>query len=316
MSSTWVIIPTQSGSYDVRPRGKVEAFMKRKLNSNDPCYCGSGQKYKKCCASVRPWEETEAYRYLTRYGIILKTENQINKIRKSGLLVAETLDMVEKMLRPGLTTDEINTAVHNFTIDHGAIPAPLGYRGYPKSCCTSINEVVCHGIPGDTVLAEGDILNVDVTSILDGYYADANKTFGIGEISPDAARVIECSRLGLERAIECCRPGAWLSDIGTAIQEVAREMNCTVVRDFVGHGTGIKFHEEPQVVHYATRSKTIPLKPGMVFTIEPMINLGTWKVKVLKDGWTAITQDGALSAQFEHTIAITDGAAEILTSLP
>jgi len=291
--------------------------MKRKLNANDPCYCGSQLKYKKCCASVRPWEDTEAYRYLTRYNIILKTPEQIEGIRKCGVLVAETLDMVSKMIAPGITTEQINKAVHDYTLDHRAIPAPLGYRGFPKSCCTSVNEVICHGIPGAQILKDGDIVNVDVTSILDGYYADANATFPVGKISPDASRVVECSRLSLEKAIEACKPGASLTDIGRTIESIAKEMKCSVVRDFVGHGTGIKFHEEPQVLHYATGAsgRRIPLAPGMVFTIEPMINLGTWKVKVLGDGWTALTQDGELSAQFEHTLVITETGCEVLTSL-
>lgn len=235
-------------------------------------------------------------------------------MRRVGELAADTLNRVGNIIRAGLTTEDINTFVHEDTLKKGARPATLNYMGYPKSVCTSINEVVCHGIPGTQVLQDGDIINVDVTHILDGYHGDTSATFYVGSPNPDAVRVTEVSRRCLELGIAEVRPGARLGDIGAAIQEFAEGQGCSVVTDFVGHGIGRKFHEEPKVLHVGTRGRGIRLKPGMIFTIEPMINLGGPEVEVLDDDWTAITADGALSAQFEHTILVTETGHEVLTA--
>jgi methionyl aminopeptidase len=246
--------------------------------------------------------------------ITIKNEQQIEAMRRACRLAAETLEETAKILRPGMTTGAINDFVHKYTIDRGAVPAPLGYRGYPRSVCTSVNEVVCHGIPGPRVLRPGDIINVDITSILDGWHGDVSATFYIGEPSKEARRLVEVTRKCLEKGIAEVRPGARLGNIGAAIQEYAESMGCSVVRDFVGHGIGKAFHEAPQVPHFGKRDRDVRLKEGMTFTIEPMINLGDWRLHTLSDGWTAVTDDGELSAQFEHTVAVTDDGVEILTA--
>ena len=243
----------------------------------------------------------------------IKSAREIELMRRAGRLAAETLSAVAEIIRPGLSTEEINSFVHQDTLAKGATPAPLNYLGFPKSVCTSVNEVVCHGIPGARVLEEGDIINVDVTHIVDGFHGDTSATFYVGEPSDDAKRVTEVSRRCLQLGIEQVRPGARLGDIGAAIQEFAESQGCSVVRDFVGHGIGRKFHDEPKVSHVGTRGKGYRLKAGMTFTIEPMINGGAWQVEVLDDDWTAITADGSLSAQFEHTVLVTDGGVEVLT---
>ena len=212
-----------------------------------------------------------------------------------------------------MKTDDINAIVHEFTIKNGAQPAPLNYRGFPKSVCVSVNEVVCHGIPGDRVLEDGDIVNVDVTSILNGYYADANKTFFAGMPGPDARKIVAVARECLKRGISEVKPGNTIGDIGWGIQSYAEGQGCSVVRDFVGHGVGLEFHEPPQIPHFGQTGQGIRLIPGMVFTIEPMINLGNHELKILEDNWTAVTRDGSLSAQFEQTILVTDSGFESLT---
>ena len=222
-------------------------------------------------------------------------------------------DLVEKNLRPGMKTDDVNTLVHGFTMKHGAIPAPLNYRGFPKSVCVSVNEEVCHGIPGDRVLEDGDIVNVDVTPILDGYYADASKTFFVGTPKPDARMVVEVAGNSLKVGMSMVRPGNTIGDIGFAIQTYAEPQGCSVVREYVGHGVGFDFHEPPQVPHYGGRGLGVTLVPGMVFTIEPMINLGEKDLHILDDKWTAVTNDGSLSAQFEQTILVTEDGFESLT---
>lgn len=221
--------------------------------------------------------------------------------------------MIEKHIQPGITTDEINILVHNFTIKANAIPAPLNYRGFPKSVCTSVNHVVCHGIPGDKKLKEGDIINVDVTNIIDGWHGDTSKTFYVGKPTVKGKRVTEVSKKALEIGIAAARPGMTLGDIGHAVQTYVESEKCSVVREYCGHGIGRGFHEDPQILHYGQENTGITIKPGMVFTIEPMVNLGKAGVKVLGDGWTVVTRDKSLSAQFEHTLAITDKGAEILT---
>jgi methionyl aminopeptidase len=225
----------------------------------------------------------------------------------------ETLDLVESHIRPGITTEEINTIVHEFTLNRGAIPAPLNYRGFPKSVCVSINEVICHGIPGNRTIADGDIVNVDVTPILNGYYADANKTFFAGTPGADARKIVAVASQCLARGIAMVKPGNTVGDIGHAIQRYAEGQGCSVVREFVGHGVGIEFHEAPQIPHYGAPGAGIRLVPGMVFTIEPMINLGQKELVILDDGWTAVTKDGSLSAQFEQTLLVTDTGVESLT---
>ena len=247
--------------------------------------------------------------------IILKSDSEIDQMRASGILAAQTLNMVSEHIRPGISTLELNEICHDFIIQNKAIPAPLNYKGFPKSICTSINHVVCHGIPSSKdKLKEGDIINVDVTTILGGFFGDTSRTFAVGMISPKAKRLVDCAQRCLDLGISIVAPGKRLGDIGHAIQSYAESLGYGVVKDFVGHGIGRNFHEDPQVSHVGEVGKGQRLQEGMVFTIEPMINEGDWRTKVLRDGWTAITLDGKLSAQFEHTIAIrSDGTVQVLT---
>jgi len=244
----------------------------------------------------------------------VKTPREIEIMREAGRLTAETLTRVADIIRPGITTEDINQFVHEDTLRLGARHAPLNYLGFPKSVCTSINEVVCHGIPGPAKLKDGDIINVDVTHIYKGYHGDTSATFYVGTPSEEAKKVTETARRCLDLAIAEVRPGARLGDIGAAIQEFAEGLGMSVVTDFVGHGIGRKFHEEPKVLHVGTRGRGIRLKPGMTFTIEPMINVGVPDVEILDDEWTAITADGKLSAQFEHTLVVTETGSDILTA--
>jgi methionyl aminopeptidase len=285
-----------------------------KIGRNDPCPCGSGQKYKKCCMEKGGLEPAARYEvYARKYGIRIKTPKDIEAIRRAGRLVVATLDLVAPRLQPGITTDDINTWVHEFTVQNGAVPAPLNYRGFPKSVCVSVNEVICHGIPGERVLQDGDIVNVDVTSILDGYYGDANQTFFVGEPGPDARKIVAVARECLRRGIGMVKAGNTVGDIGWAIQTHAESQGCSVVREFVGHGVGFDFHEPPQVPHFGQKGAGLELIPGMVFTIEPMINLGRKELRILEDDWTAVTRDGSLSAQFEQTVLVTPDGCESLT---
>jgi len=283
-----------------------------KIGQNSTCPCGSGKKYKNCCRNKKI-EVSIKKEYKRRYDIRLKEPHEINGIKKSGKLLLSILDHVEKMIEPGLKTDDINTFVHEETIKAGAIPAPLNYRGFPKSVCVSINDVICHGIPGDRILKNGDIVNVDITPILDGYYADASKTFFVGTPTKDGEKIVNVAAQSLKRGIEAIAPGATLGDIGFAIQNYAESQGCSVVREFIGHGVGIDFHEQPQVMHFGKRGEGITLVPGMVFTIEPMINIGNKELHVLEDRWTAVTNDGSLSAQFEQTLLVTKKGWESLT---
>jgi len=286
-----------------------------KVRRNDPCPCGSGLKYKKCCFHKEgslPKNNNKRL-YLQKHGIRVKETRDIEGIKKAGRLALKTLDLVENSIRVGMTTDDINTLVHDYTLKNGATPAPLGYRGFPKSVCVSINEVICHGIPGDRVLRDGDIANVDVTPILDGYYADVNKTFFVGDPGSNAKKIVDVARECLRKGVMMVRPGNRIGDIGFAIQAFAEKEGCSVVREFVGHGVGFDFHEPPQVPHHGRCGEGIKLIPGMVFTIEPMINLGAKDLRVLDDDWTAVTLDGSLSAQFEQTILVTDKGYESLT---
>lgn len=244
----------------------------------------------------------------------IKTAKEIDAMREVGRLAAETLSRVAEIIRAGITTDEINAFVHADTLRIGATPAPLNYRGFPKSVCTSVNEVVCHGIPGDYVLEDGDIINVDVTHIYKGFHGDTSATFYVGKPSDEAKHVTEVARKSLELGIAQVKHGNRLGDIGAAIQEFGEAQGCSVVRDFVGHGIGRKFHDEPKVSHVGRYGRGARLKAGMTFTIEPMINVGTWDVRILDDDWTAVTTDGKLSAQFEHTVLVTMNGCEVLTA--
>jgi methionyl aminopeptidase len=237
-------------------------------------------------------------------------------MRKAGQLTAEALDLLVPLVKPGVTTASLDKAIFEFARDRNAYPAPLNYRGYRKSICTSINHVVCHGIPDDKPLREGDILNIDVTLVLDGWHGDASRMYSAGEPSRRAQRLIDVTYESLLRGIAVTKPGATTGDIGYAIQTFAEGERCSVVRDFCGHGLGRLFHDEPNILHVGRRKEGVPLKPGMFFTIEPMINLGGAAVKVLSDGWTAVTRDRSLSAQFEHTVGVTDAGCEIFTLSP
>jgi methionyl aminopeptidase len=249
--------------------------------------------------------------------IVLLSKREIEKMRQAGALAAQLLDYLAPMVKPGVNTLELNDAAEEWTQKHGAKSAPLGYHGFPKSICTSINEVVCHGIPNARqILQDGDIINIDVTPTLDGYHGDTSRMFFVGEPSPLARRLVEVTEECMWRGIKAIKPGARLGDIGAAIQEYAEAQGFSVVRDFVGHGVSRIFHTAPQVPHYGQRGKGKKLRPGMVFTIEPMINEGTWEVEVLADKWTAVTKDRKLSAQFEHTIAVTEDGVDVLTLLP
>lgn len=247
--------------------------------------------------------------------IVLLSSREIEKMRRAGALAAALLDHLAPMVQPGVSTLELDREAERWTKAHGAKSAPLGYQGFPKSICTSINEVICHGIPNaKQILKEGDIINIDVTPILDGYHGDTSRTFFAGTPSPVAKKLVEVTEECLHRGIAEVKPGAKIGDIGAAIQEFAESQGFSVVRDFVGHGISHIFHTAPQIPHYGKRGKGKRLRKGMVFTIEPMINEGTWEAEMLDDGWTAITKDGKLSAQFEHTVVVTNDGVEILTA--
>lgn len=237
-------------------------------------------------------------------------------MRAAGRLASEALDMLTPYVVPGVTTEELDDRVRAFALDHKAIPAPLNYRGFPKSICTSVNHVVCHGIPGPKPLRDGDIVNIDVTLIVDGWHGDTSRMYAVGAISRRAERLIEVTFEALNRGVAAVKPGATTGDIGAAIQAYAEAERCSVVRDFCGHGLGRVFHDRPNILHYGEPGEGEVLKAGMLFTIEPMINLGKASVKVLADGWTAVTRDRELSAQFEHTVGVTSTGCEIFTLSP
>jgi methionyl aminopeptidase len=242
------------------------------------------------------------------------TPEEIEGIRKAGRIAAQSIVEVEKVIAPGMTTDDIDTIVHDFLLDHGAYPSTLGYRGFPKSCCTSLNEVICHGIPDDTVLEEGDIVNLDVTAYLDGFHGDTNRIFGVGEVSEEARLLMERTEEALMRGIKAVKPGREVNVIGRAIEAYANRFGYGVVRDFTGHGVGKEFHSGLIIPHYdAAPQHNEIMEEGMVFTIEPMLTLGTIAWDLWGDGWTVVTKDKALSAQFEHTLVVTATGAEVLT---
>jgi methionyl aminopeptidase len=246
--------------------------------------------------------------------ISIKTAAEQEKMRTAGRLTAEVLDMIGEHVRPGITTAELDRICHNYIVEvQQAIPAPLNYRGFPRSICTSVNHVVCHGIPGDRKLRPGDIVNIDVTVIKDGYHGDSSRMFAVGKPTVQGARVIEVARQAMWRGIDVVRPGCRLGDIGHAVQAYTEEHNCSIVREYCGHGIGRVFHEDPQVLHYGRPGTGIELREGMTFTIEPMVNAGARHVRLLADGWTVVTKDHSLSAQWEHTILVTADGHEVLT---
>ncbi|MDB2528740.1 MAG: type I methionyl aminopeptidase [Candidatus Puniceispirillaceae bacterium] len=248
--------------------------------------------------------------------VIRHGEDGFAGMRKAGSLAASVLDMITPHVVAGVTTAALDKLCHDFILQHGAVPAPLNYKGFPKSTCISLNHVVCHGIPGDKALRDGDILNIDVTVILDSWYGDTSRMFYVGAPSVKATRLIEITYECLMRGIAAARPGNRLGDIGHAIQSFAESQRFSVVRDFTGHGLGQTFHCAPTILHYGQAGEGMRLEPGMIFTIEPMINAGRYETKILADGWTAVTRDKSLSAQFEHSIGVTEGDPEIFTLSP
>lgn len=245
--------------------------------------------------------------------IYYKTPEEIETMKRSCRLAAEVLTFIEPNVKAGVTTDELNERCHQFILEHGARPSPLNYKGFPKSICTSVNGVVCHGIPDAYVLKDGDIVNLDITTFLDGYHGDTSKTFLVGKVSRAARDLVAAAEESMWLGIQAVRPGAHTGDIGEVIQKFVEGKGYSVVRDFCGHGIGKNFHEDPPIVHYGRRGTGALIKPGMVFTIEPMVNMGTWEILVKPDKWTVVTKDGKLSAQFEHTIAVLEDRVEVLT---
>lgn len=286
------------------------------LNRNDKCWCGSEKKYKKCHME---FDEKLNSLKLNGYEVpsrnLIKNKEQIEGIKSSARINTAVLDLIESKIKVGMNTEEINTLVHNFTVENGAIPAPLNYGGFPKSVCVSINDVVCHGIPDEnTILKDGDIVNVDVSTIYNGYYSDASRTFIIGNASEKHKKLVKVAKECLEKGFEAVKPWGFFGDIGAAVQEHAEANGYSVVRDFGGHGVGIEFHEDPFVAHVGQKGEGMVLVPGMIFTIEPMINEGSYEVFVdADDDWTVLTDDGGYSAQWEYTVLVTEDGAEILT---
>ena len=304
------------------------------LKSNDPCWCGSGKKYKRCHRAdaalvhpgqLSPWREVPAGIGRPDYADtgepdrwpepLVKSPEVIERMRRAGRAAAEILAEAGQAVAPGVTTDEIDAVVHEATIARGGYPSPLNYRGFPKSVCTSVNEVICHGIPDDRALRDGDIVNIDVTIFLDGVHGDTNATFLVGDVDPVSRRLVRVTRECLDAGIDAVRPGRPVSDIGKAIEGHAHAAGLEVVRAFIGHGIGEQFHTDIQVLHYYDERASMIMRPGMTFTIEPMITLGTWQHKmVFDDDWTAVTADGKRTAQFEHTILVTDDGVDVLTA--
>jgi methionyl aminopeptidase len=239
--------------------------------------------------------------------------DEFKKLRNAGKISSQCLDFISDKIKPGVKTQEIDDLCVNFLKKHNAVSAPLFYRGFPKSVCTSVNHVVCHGIPSEKILKEGDIVNVDITSFIDGFHGDTSRTFCVGKVSVKAKNLVEVTKEALERSIKILKPGVYLGDIGFEIQNFVEKSGYSVVRDFCGHGVGRNFHEEPNILHYGKKGTGPKLEEGMVFTIEPMINAGKYETKLLNDGWTAVTKDKSLSAQFEHTVGITNNGYEIFT---
>lgn len=286
-----------------------------KLSKNAPCWCGSNKKYKNC---HEKWDDTINVLRLQGQIVpehrLIKSPEDMKLIKKAAQINNAILDGVKDLIRPGVSTEEIDRYVYDYTTSHGGIPAPLGYEGYPKSVCTSINDEICHGIPDENIiLKEGDIINVDCTTIYKGHYADASRMFTVGQVSEEAQRLIDVTKECLEIGIKAVRPWGHFGDIGAAIQEHAHKNGYSVVREFCGHGVGNGFHEDPYVHHVGIANTGMVIAPGMVFTIEPMINQGKPALFIDADNdWTAYTKDGSLSAQWEHTIHVTEHGVEII----
>jgi methionyl aminopeptidase len=318
------------------------------LTANDLCWCGSGRRYKRCHRLADLDPEAAARRAPTHAARVKpgtlsprrdvppeiprpdyaatgraagrrasgrpKTAEEIERMRRAGRAAAEVLAAVGAAVRPGITTDELDAIAHEECVRRGGYPSPLNYQGYPKSLCTSVNEVICHGIPDSTVLRDGDIVNLDVTIFLDGMHGDTNATFLVGDVDEESRRLVRVTRECLDLGIAAVKPGGLVRDIGRAIQTHAEAHGYGVVRSFVGHGIGETFHADPQIPHYYDPRATTQLVPGMTFTIEPMITLGSWEHRLWDDGWTAVTADGRRTAQFEHTLLVTDSGADVLTT--
>jgi methionyl aminopeptidase len=305
------------------------------LKSNDPCWCGSGRKYKRCHKAsegrvlpgqvspmltvpdhIVPTDYYRTGRPIKREEPMVKSPEVIDRMRVASRIAAEVLAECGAAVAPRVTTDELDRIAHQAYIARGSYPSTLNYHGYPKSICTSVNEVICHGIPDDRPLADGDIVNIDVTAYIGGVHGDCNATFLVGDVDAESRRLVEVTRECRDRGIAAVRPGRPLSDIGSAIQAHAESHGYGVVRTFVGHGIGEQFHLPPNVPHYYTESAATIMTPGMTFTIEPMITMGTWRERMWDNGWTAVTVDGKRTAQFEHTILVTETGAEVLTAEP
>ncbi len=300
--------------------------------ANDPCWCGSGRKYKRChkrsegrvlpgvVSPMRTVPTTIGRPPYADTGEVVrwdeprvKTPDVIARMRVAGGLAAEILRLAGERVRPGITTDEIDAYVHELHVERDCYPSPLNYHGYPKSVCTSVNEVICHGIPDSRPLQDGDIVNLDVTAFYGGVHGDTNATFGVGDVDPASRQLVRVTEEATWHGIEAVKPGRPLSDIGRAIEDHAKQYRYGVIRAFIGHGIGEQFHSDIQVLHYYDSRASMIMRPGMTFTIEPMISLGTWQHKMWDDDWTAVTADGKRTAQFEHTIVVTDDGCDVLT---
>jgi methionyl aminopeptidase len=286
------------------------------LNRNDLCWCKSGLKYKNCHLEFdKKLSNLKRKGYIVPTKNLIKTKEQIEGIKKSAEINNGLLDLISENIKEGMTTEEIDKLAYDYTVSKGGIPATLNYDGFPKSICVSINNEVCHGIPSkDVILKNGDIVNVDATTILNGYYSDASRMFMIGEVNEEAKNLVQVAKECLNKGLEEVKPWGFLGDIGAAIQEYAESNGYSVVRDFGGHGVGLDIHEEPFVFHFGKRGTDMVLAPGMVFTIEPMINAGSYEIFIDEnDGWTALTADGSLSAQWEHTVLVTEEGIEVIS---
>ncbi|NOW90191.1 methionyl aminopeptidase [Clostridium beijerinckii] len=286
------------------------------LNRNDLCWCKSGVKYKNCHLEFdKKLSDLKRKGHIVPTRDLIKTKEQIEGIRKSAEVNNGLLDLISENIKEGMTTEQIDKLAYDYTISKGGIPADLNYDGFPKSICISINNEVCHGIPSDdVVIKNGDIVNVDATTILNGYYSDASRMFMIGEVSEEARKLVQVTKECVNKGLEAVKPWAFLGDIGAAIQEHAENNGYSVVREFGGHGVGLDIHEDPFVFHFGKRGTDMVLAPGMVFTIEPMINAGSHEIFIDEDnGWTALTADGSLSAQWEHTVLVTEDGVEVIS---
>lgn len=284
------------------------------ISRNEPCWCGSGRKYKQCHRNY-----DEKLNALAKEGYVIpghdriKSPEDIEGVRKSAVITKGIFDFLDGKIVPGISTEQINSWVHNYTVDHGGIPATLNYGGFPKSCCTSVNDTICHGIPSEYVLKDGDIVNIDITTILDGYFSDSSRMYLVGNVSDSGKTLVEETYNCMMKGIEAVKPFQSIDVIGEVIEAYANSKGYSVVRDLGGHGIGLEFHEEPHVNHFKNDYKGMIMIPGMMFTIEPMINEKSYETETLDDDWTVVTIDDGLSAQWEHTVVVTDTGVEILT---